>query len=105
MDYTFEDIFIEAEVNPDHAVDFEDEYCDIAGINPALGDGYQQQVNKWGLECRIYFNASDDVVDKLKNDGYQISSARRGYKDFYSYRINNNELFWILIKKGFRLGD
>lgn len=102
MPYDFENLLLEVEAHPDSIANFMKRYRDLTGGNPPVGS-VQSQSNKWGVEARVYFNASSETVDELQNDGYEVSDAHRGYKDEYRYRINSQELFWLLIEEGQRL--
>lgn len=102
MAYDFDNILLEVEAHPDSIASFMEQYRDETGENPPAGS-VQNQPNKWGVEARVYFNASSETVDELRDDGYDVSGAHRGYKDGYEYRINSQKLFWLLIGAGHRL--
>jgi protein subunit release factor B len=104
MSYSFNSLFLEVEVHPSKVKDFEEKYLEKTGESASYQEGFQAQSNKWGTECRIYFNAPEETVKKLE-ENYNISKASRGYRDEYDYRINSQELFWNLIEKGYRLGS
>ena len=98
------DVVLEAEVNPGHAKKFEADYLAITGSSPVVGTGYQRQVNKWGTECRIYFNGGPRVLNGLAKLGIKVEQGRRPYRTNRLFRINNCNFFWELIKSGRRLG-
>lgn len=102
MPYDFDNLLLEVEAHPDSLANFRERYNDETGENPPAGS-VQRQPNKWGVEARIYFDASVETVDELQNDGYEVSDAPRGYRDDYRYRINSIDLFWLLIDEGHRL--
>jgi hypothetical protein len=95
---------IEAEVNPSGAASFEADYLAITGNQPILGVGYQHQTNKWGTECRIYFNCDTDLNDQFSALGIDVEQGARPYRNEWKYRVNNNEFFWALIRAGYKLG-
>jgi len=53
------DTFLEAEVSNARTAAFENRYLAATGANVTPGNPskYQLQPNKWGAECRIYFNS------------------------------------------------
>ena len=102
MTYDFDELFLEVEAHPNKIASFKKSYRDKTDENPPAGS-VQSQPNKWSVEARVYFNASSETVDKLQNDGYEVSDVPRGYKDEYQYRINSQKLFWLLIDEGHRL--
>ena len=97
--------FLEAEVSPATAASFEERYRDATAevITPGNPSEYKPQPNKWGAECRIYFN-SPDVASHAESLGIHVEEGRP-YRNNYRYRINNQELWWDLVESyGFRLG-
>ena len=101
------DFFLEVELNPEHAKEFEEKYHSIANEKPILGNGYQHQPNKWGTECRVYFNSKNrnNLNHEFSLLNINIDQGRRAYKDKYMFRVNNNDFFWALVGKGYRLGE
>ena len=63
------------------------------------------QENKWGTEYRMYFDASDETIDRLRDEGYHVEPRGTGYGSDRAFRINNEKLFWALIEHGRRLGQ
>lgn len=109
MDITFftnnaKNILLETEIHPDQADQFEENYLHITGIRPVTGPHYQHQPQKWGAECRIYFNCDRDLTNDFKQLKIHVEQARRLYREEWKYRVNNNEFFWALIRAGYRLG-
>ena len=100
----FGSIRLEAEVPPKSQAGFEKKYSDITGSWPPAGPEYQSQSNKWGVEARIYFNGTVDLLDELADRGFQVTENAT-YRKEYAHRINNVDLFWDLVDAGFRLGD
>lgn len=96
--------YLEAEVHPKGVDQFDTDYHQIAGEMPVIGQGYQRQPNKWGTECRIYFNCDSDLNDEFSVLGIDVEQGARPYKQEWRYRVNNNEFFWALIRAGFKLG-
>lgn len=100
-----DDTLLEAEVSPSRTAAFELRYQTATGVTvrPGSPAEYQLQTNKWGAECRIYFNSAD-VASAAQALGMLVEGPRP-YKNQYSYRINSQELWWELIELyGFRLG-
>lgn len=97
--------YLEAEVHPNGAVQFDADYHKITGEMPIIGRGYQRQSNKWGTECRIYFNCNGDLNDEFSVLGIDVEEGLRPYKKEWKYRVNNNEFFWALIRAGYKLGN
>lgn len=104
MSYSFKSLFLEVEAKPNKVESFKKKYLEKTRDVASDQEGFQVQENKWGVECRIYFNAPAETVKKLE-ENYDLSKAIRGYRDEYDYRINSQDLFWILIEKGYRLGS
>ncbi|MCK9516207.1 MAG: hypothetical protein WCZ18_01675 [Ottowia sp.] len=100
--------YLEAEVAPAIRATFEDRYRKATGSQVTLGNppSYQGQTNKWGAELRVYFS-KDSARDFFTSNGLHVEANRSGYKsDEYSYRINNNEVWWSLVEElGLRLGS
>lgn len=99
------DVFLEVEVNPDAAHDFESEYLDLTGTAPVLGSGYQHQPNKWGREVRVYFNGEAELLDDLASVDVHVEQGVRPYRARWVYRTNDRDFFWSLIRAGYRLGE
>ena len=98
-------VFLEVEVNPDKAKEFEDQYHKYTGSYPSLGNGYQNQPNKWGAEYRIYFNADPNIIGCFESHGISVEQGKRPYKRNLSLRVNDQNFFWRLINEGYRLGE
>jgi len=99
------DIVLEIEINPRGALRFENRYEDVTGERPVLGVFYQHQPNKWGMECRVYFNSSKDLSDEFTSLDIYVEEGIRPYRDKWKYRTNDREFFWGLIDQGYRLGE
>ena len=96
---------LEAEVSPTRTAAFESRYLTATGVVVTAGmtSDYQVQPNKWGAECRIYFNSAT-VAAYAATHGIHVEGPRP-YKNDYQYRINNQELWWDLVERyGFQLG-
>ena len=100
----FDQILLEAEVAPASEKEFVTKYKKLTGNNPSQSSHYQIQDNKWGVECRIYFNAPKLVMENLKNFYHVENRVDEGYRTEYEYRINSHNLFWGLIEYGYRIG-
>ncbi len=97
-------IFIEAEAIEEKMNDFirkyNDRYNKQIGLNSEgvclLGD-----VNKWGVELRIYFNNISNIPDCWDKRKY----ANKKYRaNEFSYRIDDNALVWFLFDNGYCIG-
>lgn len=96
--------YLEAEVHPNGVDQFDTDYRQVTGEMPVIGQGYQRQPNKWGTECRIYFNCNGDLNDDFAVLGIDVEQGERPYKQEWRFRVNNNEFFWALIRAGYKLG-
>lgn len=96
---------LEAEVSPSRTTAFEIRYQAATGVAVTPGNPaeYQLQPNKWGAECRIYFNSAA-VAAQATAAGMHVEGPRP-YNNNYQYRINSQELWWDLVETyGFELG-
>jgi NAD-dependent oxidoreductase involved in siderophore biosynthesis len=106
--YGFEPLdhaLLEAEVSPNAQAPFEQRYQQATGqaVSPGAPHDYQLQPNKWGAECRVYFN-SHVVAMCLRSLGIHVEEGRP-YRNTYRYRINVQDVWWELVENyGFRLG-
>ena len=102
----FRRLLLEVEVTAESRSEFQTRYTMATGITPPVSTHYQIQDNKWGCECRIYFDAEEWVVQSLERLGYTVENREGGgYHNEYEYRINSQELFWRLIEHGYRIGE
>lgn len=99
------DVFLEVEVPQEKAHSFDTEYLKITGTMPVLGPGYKYQSNKWGREVRVYFNAEAELLDDLASIDVYVEQRERPYQTYRTYRINDRDFFWSLIRAGYRLGE
>ena len=99
------DVVLEVEVNPDAAGRFASRYQRKTGSNPKLGEGYQHQPNKWGLEVRVYFNSEVDMSDEFTSIDVYVEQGDRPYRTHRVYRSNDRDFFWSLVEAGYRLGE
>lgn len=103
------DIHLEAECADRRTQSFIEEYRDITGIVLRRKTDFQVQPsdndNKRGLEGRVYFNATEKQAEAIRAEGIKVQGPRtRGYlSDRYSYRIDRNSIFWMLVRAGHRL--
>lgn len=103
--FSLDNVLLEAEVAPSGTSKFQDRYREATGmsITPGNPPEYQRQVNKWGAECRVYFN-SDSAATAARSGGYHVETDRP-YRAEYRYRINDVDLWWKLVEDfEFRLG-
>ncbi len=96
-------LLIECEMPSDQKARFRKKYELAAGESPDE-NFMQSQSNKWGIECRMYFDASEKTVTALKKEGFHVETRSGGYGSERAHRINSQKLFWNLIKRGYRLG-
>jgi len=98
-------ILIEVEVAPSSEDAFVAQYMAATGLDPRKDPHYQGQENKWGVEARIYFDGPDWLPENLML--FHYGTERRagvGYRADYAYRVNNQHLFWKMVRAGYRLG-
>lgn len=96
-------VLMEVELPKKRRQDFSDRYYAATGKRPN-GQHFQSQEDKWGVECRIYFDAPAAVIANLKKAGYHVEHRSTGYGSDRPYRVNSQELFWDLVDQGYRLG-
>ena len=105
MDVTFftaaSNVLLEVEVAPAGRAAFEARYQAASGTPPA--DRYMTIANKWGVECRIYFDAPSSVLDDLAELNLNVNAPPAG-RYAQEFRVNSGEFFWALIDAGYRLG-
>jgi hypothetical protein len=103
--FSLDHVLLEAEVAPNMQADFQARYRAATGVTVIPGNPpeFQSQQNKWGAECRIYFN-SQAAANHFSSKGIQVEVSQPYHND-YQYRINNVDLWWELVQKyDFRLG-
>lgn len=97
-------IFIEVEAREDKMANF------ISGYNgkyhksiSMLDQGIRKlgDVDKWGIELRVYFNNTNNLSEYWKNRMYQNRIYRA---DEFKYRVDDNNLVNFLFEKGYILG-
>lgn len=102
----FSRLLLEAEAAVEKTAEFEQRYLAATGEAATVSSHYQVQDNKWGVECRMYFDAEAWVVESLRKRGYHVEErSGAGYRGDFSYRINSENLFWKLVDHGYRLGE
>ena len=94
-------IFIEAEGKEDKIKAFIQNYNSKYNKSVSIGDDgicLLGDVDKWGVELRIYLSNIPDYWDKRKyvNKKYRANE--------FSYRIDDNDLVWFLFDKKYKLG-
>lgn len=101
---TEQEIFIEAEATEDKMLKFIREYnknyspqldFDTDGIC-LLGD-----VDKWGVQLRIYFNDINNIPNYWEDRKYKIRHFR---SEEYLYRLDDSQLVKYLFNNGYRIG-
>lgn len=94
---------------PEHALKgFISSYELIKGRKPLPNQRglyiHEREVGKWGCELRITFLATSGEVDVL-DFGPDVNVVDDPFKPGVSWRINNNGLWWKLLKFGFEIGN
>lgn len=92
-------VFIEIEGRPDKLTQFIQNYNEL--YSPSVNmttDGIRVlgDVDKWGIELRLYLNCRPDFIAVTSN---------RVYRPEYSYRINDNTLIREMFTLGYRIGE
>ena len=99
---------MEAIVPPKSQAGFVQSYREITGNAPQEGAiGYyvhHQQVDKWGNELRVTFNASETELQDL-DFGPGVEAVVNPGSISTSWRINRNVFWWNLLRLGFRMGN
>jgi hypothetical protein len=117
----FDNIHLEVCITDKDRPRFEKMYALATGKSPKGQDGYYERMlnNKkdaWGIEYRIYFKTKTEwLIESLTRLGYYVEQQRKKmitceldkcHPDHgYKLRIASTELFWRLIKYGYRLGE
>jgi len=65
---------------------------------------HKPKVDKWGCELRVTFLATQEEVDLL-DFGPGVNIVDDPMNPNVSWRINNNSLWWRLLKFGFAMGS
>ena len=99
---------MEAIVPPRAQAGFVQTYREITGNAPQDGAvGYyvhRPQVDKWGNELRITFDASDTELQDL-DFGTGVEVVVNPGNVNTSWRVNRNAFWWNLLRLGFRMGN
>ena len=97
---TNQEIFIEAEARRDKMEIFVGDYSESVGIGDEgiclLGD-----VDKWGVELRIYFNDITNIPYYWNERKYKNSNYR---SNEFKYRLDDNKLVRFLFDNGYHIG-
>ena len=101
-------VLVEAEMPDTSQNTFIAKYSALSGGHPLPGRSteapyyiWPQGTNKWGIELRLYFISDDDMPSFLTPPRCR-NNNRHGYDQ--DKRINDNDLIYILISRGFVLG-
>jgi hypothetical protein len=92
---------------PPHSLDgFVRDYMNVKGVAPKSGQSgfyvHDPSADKWGCELRITFAAAENETGGLDfGPGVDIVFNPANEN---SWRINNNGLWWRLLKLGFEMG-
>ena len=99
---------MEAIVPPKAQAGFVETYRTIVGRPPQIeAVGYyvhHQEVDKWGNELRITFDASVAELQVL-DFGPGVTAVENPSSVGTSWRINRNAFWWDLLRLGFRMGN
>lgn len=97
-------IFIDAEGREDKIKAFIQKYNNKYNESVSVGDCgicLLGDVDKWGIELRIYFNNISNIPSYW--DGRKYNN--RNYKSSeFTYRLDDNQLVYYLFDNGYRLG-
>ena len=101
---TNQEIFIDAEARRDKMEIFVDKYNRDYSESVDIGDEgicLLGDVDKWGVELRIYFNDITNIPSywntrKYKNNNYRSNE--------FDYRLDDNKLVRFLFDNGYRIG-
>lgn len=99
-----QEIFIEAEAREDKMLKFINKYNNAYSESVAIGDDgicLLGDVDKWGVELRIYFNDITDIPSYWGTRKYNNNNYRSAEFD---YRLDNNKLVWFLFDNGYHIG-
>lgn len=59
------------------------------------------EVDKWGVELRIYFNDLNGLPESWNKRKYKNRNYR---SDEFSFRLDDNKLIWYLFDNGYHIG-
>ncbi len=101
---TNQSIFIEAEARKDKMNDFikkyNTDYNESVNLN-SKGICLLGEVDKWGVELRVYFNDLTGISTYWNARKYNNKIYRSGN---FAYRLDDNELVQFLFSNGYRIG-
>lgn len=97
-------IYIDAEAREDKMQIFISKYNNNYNESVSIGDEgicLLGDVDKWGVELRIYFNDTINIptywnARKYRNNNYRSNE--------FSYRLDDNKLVGFLFDNGYRIG-
>jgi len=97
-------VFIDAEGREDKMIAFIQQYNSKYNASVSVGDYgicLLGDVDKWGIELRIYFNDISNIPSYWNGRKYN----NRNYKsNEFTYRLDDNQLVYYLFDNGYRLG-
>lgn len=99
-----QEIFIEAEAREDKMIKFIQNYNATYNETVELGSNgicLLGNVDKWGVELRIYFNNISHIPSSWSSRKYKTSHYR---SDEFTYRLDDNDLVRYLFDNGYRIG-
>lgn len=98
---------LEAIIPPHALAGFVHDYARVKGIKPREGQAgfyvHQLGVDKWGCELRITFRATLEELRAL-DFGPNVNVVQDPANPAASWRVNNNGLWWKLLRLGFEMG-
>ena len=99
---------VEAIIIPSRQMQFEEKYREVTGFTvgrEAVGlSVHNRDIQKWGDELRVTFEASSAKKDSL-DFGSDVSIVDDPGNRGRSWRINRNRFWWELVEMGFTLGS
>ena len=101
---TNQEIFIEAEARRDKMEIFVDKYNRDYSESVGIGDEgicLLCDVDKWGVELRIYFNDITNIPYYWNERKYKNSNYR---SNEFKYRLDDNKLVRFLFDNGYHIG-
>jgi len=92
------DTLLDAEVAFAKLGEFQNRFLEATGVSVTPGNPpeFMSQRNKWGTECRIYFN-SEEAVAWADTHDIRVEMDQP-FRAVFKYRINNNDLWWELVR-------
>lgn len=97
-------IFIDVEATEIKMNEFIKKYNQIYSTSITITDDgicLLGNVDKWGVELRIYFNDLSGLPNEWDKRKYRNRNYRSGE---FNYRLDDNKLIWYLFDNGYQIG-